>query len=180
MKGMIFNVAEKFIVEHYGEDMLDDIIDECTLITKEPFVGPGTYPDEDLVEIVVKAAEMLKISVGELLKKLGRYSFGKLRDRHPEFVTPFTHPKPFLKSVEGVIHVEVKKLIDGVKLPTFQYADPADDELIITYFSERKLYPFMEGLIQGVADHFETPIEQKTRIFEKEGFEFCDYHIKFN
>lgn len=176
---MVFNIAEKYIIEHYGEDTFDDILDVCELETKEPFVGPGTYPDADLIEIVIKSSAKLGMSVPDFLKELGRYSFGKLRDRHPEFVTPFNHPKPFLKTVEGVIHVEVKKLIQGVSLPTFQYQDPAEDELIITYYSKRKLYPFMEGLINGVADHFNTSVEQKTKIYEKEGNEFCDFHLKF-
>ena len=42
MKGIIFNIAESFIVENHGEDVFDDIIANCQLETKEPYVGPGT------------------------------------------------------------------------------------------------------------------------------------------
>ena len=59
-----------------------------------------------------------------------------------------------LKTVDGVIHVEVRKLYDDTYLPVFQYQEPAEDQLIITYYSKRKLYPFMEGLIEGVSLHF--------------------------
>ena len=180
MKGIIFNITENFIADNFGEEVYDEIIETCNLITTEPFVGPGTYPDEDLVEILVKSSEKLDIPVPELLKKLGEYSFRKLADRHPGFLAGFTHPKPFLKTVDGIIHVEVKKLYNGAYLPTFEYAEPADDELIITYFSERKLYPFMEGLINGVAGYFEQPITQSHRVYDKNGVEYCDFHLKFS
>ena len=38
----------------------------------------------------------------------------------------------------------------------------------------------MEGLIQGVADHFKVQIDQTHEIFEKDGEEFCDFHLKFS
>ena len=179
MKGIIFNIAEGFITDSYGEDTFDDIIANCNLETTEPFVAPGTYPDSDLIEIVVKSSEKLDITVDEFLKKLGHYTFGKLAARLPNFVEPHTHPKDFLKTVENVIHVEVRKLYQGSQLPTFQYAEPSENELIITYFSERKLYALMEGLIDGVAEHFGVATEQSNKIYEKDGAELCDFHLKF-
>ncbi len=180
MKGVIFNIAENFITDNFGEDILDEIIASCNLITKEPFVGPGTYPDEDLIEIVTKSSEKLHIPVPELLKKFGEYSFSKLAGRHPNFLIGFTHPKAFLKTVDGIIHVEVRKLYQGVQLPVFQYEDPSENELIITYFSERKLYSFMEGLINGVGTYFKYTITQTNRIYQKDGNEFCDFHLQFS
>ena len=179
MKGIIFNITENYITENYGEDKLDEIIADCSLITKEPFVGPGTYPDDDLIEIITKASLKLEMTNAQFLKKLGHYTFPILASRFPNFVTPYNHPKEFLKTVESIIHVEVRKLYQGTRLPTFQYAEPANNELVITYHSKRKLYSFMEGLIDGVADHFNTPIEQSHKIYGKDGSEYCDFHIIF-
>lgn len=179
MKGIIFNIVESFVTENYGEEVYEDIVAGCELITKEPFVGPGTYPDEDLIAILVEASKQLNVPIPDILKSLGRYAFAKLAGRHPNFLEGYTHPKPFLMTVDGIIHVEVKKLYQGVYLPTFQYQEPAEDQLIITYFSERKLYPFMEGLIDGVGDYFNKPITQSHRIYEKDGNEYCDFHLQF-
>jgi hypothetical protein len=180
MKGIMFNIAEQFIIDHYGEDALEEVIASCNLKTKEPFVGPGTYPDEDMTEIVVKSSEKLGITPAELLKTLGRYAFAKLAERHPVFLTGHTSSKEFLKTVDKVIHVEVRKLYQHTILPTFSYSEPSDDELIIVYYSERKLYALMEGLIDGVADYFKQSITQKHRIMEKEGVEVCEFHLCFN
>ncbi len=119
------------------------------------------------------------MTVDEFMKELGCYTFYKLAERFPNFVEPYNHPKPFLKTVENVIHVEVRKLYQDTRLPTFQYAEPSDKELIITYYSERKFYAMMEGLIEGVADFFGVPIEQSQKIYEKNGKELCDFHLKF-
>lgn len=179
MKGIIFNITENFIMEHYGEDTFDEIIEKCELETKEPFVGPGTYPSSDLVEIVAKSSEILTIDQAEFLKKLGVFAFASLAGRYPNFVTPYKHPKAFLKTIDGIIHVEVKKLYQDAKPPTFQYSEPNEDELIITYYSKRKLYSLMEGLIIGVADHFKSPIDQTHNVYSNNGAEYCDFHLKF-
>lgn len=180
MKGIIFNIAESFIVEHHGEDVFDDIIAECTLETTEPFVGPGTYSDNDMMEILRVTTNKLGVDTNTVLRLLGHYTFGQLASRYPNFVENFTNPKKFLLTVDGIIHVEVRKLYQGTQLPVFQYLDTAEDELTITYYSKRKLYTFMEGLISGVGDYFNTNIAQCHEIFEKDGEEFCNYHLKFS
>lgn len=180
MKGVIFNIAEQFIIDNYGEEALDEVMASCDLITKEPFVGPGTYPDEDMIEMVVKGAAKIGITPAELLVKLGRYTFGKLAERHPNFLEHIPSAKAFLLTVDKVIHVEVRKLYNGTVLPTFTYEEPSEKELIIVYYSERKLYALMEGLIDGVADYFKEKISQKHRILEQDGHEVCEFHIHFN
>ncbi|MEJ1223325.1 heme NO-binding domain-containing protein [Sediminicola sp. 1XM1-17] len=179
MKGIIFNIAEQFITTHYGDDTLETIMEDCKLITKDPFVGPGTYPDGDLLEIVRIASEKVELHSDEFLKRLGHFTFGKLAERHPYFVANYEHPKQFLLTVDNVIHVEVRKLYNGTQLPMFQYAEPNAKELIITYYSKRKMYALMEGLINGVADHFNIAIEQQQNKYIKDGNEFCNYHLKF-
>ena len=54
MKGVVFNMLEEFVVENAGEEVFEEILYTCEFITVEPFVGPGTYPDEDLNELVSK------------------------------------------------------------------------------------------------------------------------------
>ena len=67
MKGIIFNIAESFIVENHGEDVFDDIIANCQLETKEPYVGPGTYSDNDMLEILRVATDKLGVETTTIL-----------------------------------------------------------------------------------------------------------------
>ncbi|PCH68201.1 MAG: hypothetical protein COC01_04155 [Bacteroidetes bacterium] len=180
MKGIIFNLLEEFITENHGEETYDEIIGNCTLQTKEPFVGPGTYPDEDLLEIVGKTTEKLGISADVALKAFGKFAFHKLAAIFPNFLESYSNPKDFLKSVESVIHVEVKKMYKDAYTPTFIYTDLAPDKLIIQYHSKRKLYALMEGLIDGVGEHFNTTIGQSVKIHEVDGREVGDFDLTFS
>lgn len=180
MKGIIFNIAEKFIADRFGEEKLEQILSACELETIEPFVGPGTYPDSDLMEIVHTAAEKVGLPMPEFMKQMGHFTFFKLAERYPNFVAPYSNPKDFLMTVDNVIHVEVRKLYRDTQLPIFQYSEPSENELVITYYSKRKMYDLMEGLINGVAEHFNTRIEQRHSRYEKDGHEFYDYHLIFS
>ncbi len=179
MKGIIFNLLEDFITENFGEEKYEQIIAKCNLTTTEPHVGPGTYEDKDLMEIVARATEELKISIPDALKAFGKFAFSKLAEKHPNFVKPYQHPKPFLMTVESVIHIEVKKLYEHAYTPTFIYTDTSPDTLTITYSSKRKLYDLMEGLIDGVGEFFKSPIQQTHKIYQKNGAELCDFELTF-
>ena len=172
-------MLEEFIVENYGEATFDEILDECTLKTKEPFVGPGTYPDEDLMEIVIKASEKLGITPDQALFAYGKYIFPKLVAAVPKFVEPYDHPKDFLKTINDVIHIEVKKMYSHAYTPEFKYFDTEEDKLIIQYSSKRKLYALMGGLIEGVANYFDYTIRQSRKVHDLNGKEVCDFSLYF-
>src|SRR3990170_390737 len=154
MKGVVFNLLEEYIEENLGDGKYEDILDGCTLKTQEPFVGPGTYPDEDLIAIVSETIRVAGIPLPEALRSFGMSCFHKLSEKFSGFVAPYNHPKPFLKSIESIIHVEVKKLYQDAVPPGFTYIDSAYDSLIIQYSSKRRLCHFMEGLIDGVAGYY--------------------------
>jgi len=129
--------------------------------------------------IVGKTIEVMGISVPEALYAFGRFCFPKLAEKYPLFVEPHNHPKPFLKTIESVIHVEVKKLFEDAEPPGFIYDDPAADRLIIKYRSKRKLCKFMEGLIDGVADYYKSPIQYKQRVCALDGGDVCEFELTF-
>lgn len=179
MKGIIFNLLEQFITETAGEEIYQTILDRCSLQTREPFVGPGTYPDEDLTALVKSTVTVLGISPPEALRRFGKFAFPKLAEHFPDFVSPHRHPKEFLKTVDSIIHVEVRKLYENAKVPSFLYRDPAPDRLVIEYRSDRRLCHFMEGLIEGVADHFRSPVGYRQTRCMLRGDEVCEFDLCF-
>lgn len=179
MKGVVFNLLESFVVEGWGPEAWEQICDLCPLRTQEPFVGPGTYPDEDLVALAVKAAEILGVSLPDALRAFGRFSFGPLAKKFPTFVEPHDDPVRFLASVDQVIHVEVRKLWPDAVTPSFVYDGVDTRSIRITYASNRKLCHFMEGLLEGVADHFGTPVAYRQTRCMHDGAPSCVFDIAF-
>jgi len=179
VKGIVFTTLESFLEENFGEDFLDEVLEDSTLKTTEPFVGPGTYPDEDLVELVVNSAARAGIEVPDALRSFGVFMFGKLAAGFPQFVESQSCPKEFLLSVHDIIHVEVRKLWPDAVTPAFSYIDEGEDRLTIDYDSPRRLCATMSGLLEGVAQHFEVPIAQEETRCTSQGAETCRFELRF-
>lgn len=178
MKGVIFNVVEEFIIEGWGEDVYDEIMEMCPVHSRGPFVAPGTYPDEHLVAIASAAAGKLGLPLADALRAVGTWGFPKLADQVSDLIDRSAGFVAFLKSVDSVIHVEVRKLMPEAVTPRFTVESLDDDVITLRYQSNRKMCALMEGLLQGAADYFDTPIEYSQRECMHDGAEACVYTVR--
>jgi predicted hydrocarbon binding protein len=179
MKGIIFNLLEDFLKERLGEEKFEELIESCSLKTREPFVGPGSYPDEDLIAIVDRAVEVTWMTRTETLRAFGRYCIGKLALKYPFFFDRHHDAKSFLKTLNELHNLEVKKLYADAKPPEFVMEYPSPDRLVMRYMSERKLCPLVEGLIDGVAEHYRSPIGRRQRRCMLDGGSSCEFDLEF-
>jgi predicted hydrocarbon binding protein len=179
MKGIIFNLLEDFLTEHLGEERFEKLIEGCSLKTREPFVGPGSYPDEDLLAIVDRTVEVTGMTKPEALRAFGKFCIGKLAEKYPPFFDRHDDAKSFLKTLNAMHCLEVKKLYADAKPPEFVVEDPSPDRLVMRYLSERKLCPLVEGLIEGVAAHYGAPVRHRQRQCMLAGAPFCEYELEF-
>jgi hypothetical protein len=180
MKGTIFNELRKMVGEVLGEEAWDDLVERTPLVTRDGvFIGPQVYPDEDLAALVKTASEMTGKPEAELVHAFGRYLFPNLARLHPVFLKPGMTAKSFLKTVDQVIHVEVRKLHPGAILPAFTYEDPAPDRLVMLYRSPRRLCDLVAGLIEGVGTHYGETIGQRHTKCLKQGDPACRFELTF-
>lgn len=156
MKGIIFNVAEKAVVELLGTEAWEDLLDDAGVAGD--YTALGTYPDDELIALVVAAAEKTGHDPGDVQRLVGRHALRHLVASIEDFVDLETSVFDFLSSVHTIIHVEVKKLDPNSKPPDIEPNQVSSDELQLTYRSERGLSPLAEGLILGAGDLFETPL----------------------
>ena len=179
MKGVIFNLLEDFIVEGWGVEKFEKILGHCPVHTQIAYVGPGTYPDGNLLDIVNQTTAELGIGTAEALRSFGRFAFPRLAGKFSVFLREHDHPKPFLKTIDDIIHVEVRKLFADSDPPRISYVDPAPDRLIMRYTSRRKLCPFFAGLVDGTGDYFNVPIAQAQTECALEGAPSCEFSLHF-
>lgn len=156
MKGVVFNIVEEVVVNLYDEDTWDDVIDAAGVTGT--YSSPGSYPDEELVAIVVAAAELLGVPVPALLRIVGTKAFDGLARRYPHLVGSHTDTILFIQHVEDYIHPEVKKLYPDSVLPEFEFEDRGEGVTRMTYRSPRGLGDLAEGLIEGAAERFNQQI----------------------
>lgn len=155
MKGIIFNLLEEVVTEEYGPDVWDDLLDDAGV--EGSYTSLGNYADEEFLSLLGRLPEGTGRDGADQLRWFGRAAMPLLGERYPVFFTQHPSTRSFLRSVNDVIHEEVRKLYPGADVPTFDYEPPpaGDDSLVVLgYRSTRRLCALAEGFIQGVADRY--------------------------
>ena len=180
LKGIVFNLFEDFINKNYGDSAYEKIEERADLKTKDPFVGPGTYPDEDFLALFQSAIAELKLDVESSLRTFGKYMFYGLTEKYPVFIKNIDTPKEFLKTIHDIIHVEVKKLYQDAVTPEFTYEDNEYNKLVMNYKSGRKLCYLAEGLIDGTAEYFDSEVSYVQKKCLHHNDDHCRFEITFH
>ncbi|MCT4642408.1 MAG: heme NO-binding domain-containing protein [Bacteriovoracaceae bacterium] len=158
MKGIVFNIFQSFVEKNMGEDAWDEVLEEAQ-IEQDFFVAPETYEDKDFLTLVTHTIEKFKLVPSEAIRLFGNFSFPLLISKVPQFKEEFKSAKDFLKGLDSIIHVEVRKLLPGAKTPRFYHKERDDGSLELEYESDRNLPDFVIGLIEGLGKHYKEEIK---------------------
>lgn len=162
MKGIVFRELLNMVATTFDENMVDDILDDCTLKSNGSYTSAGTYDHMEIIQIVQSLSKKTDIPQAELFKSYGYYLFSRFHSLMPQF---FIIPKDtfeFLESIDQTIHIEVKKLYPDAMLPQFTTERTNDDTLKMIYQSRCPFADFASGLITGCIDHFKENITFET------------------
>jgi hypothetical protein len=163
----------------WGERYWIDLIRKAPCVNNPVFVGRQNYPDEALFDIITSISIEKMIPVPELLRDFGRWIFPKLAQAYPVIFQGRSCAKEFLKTVESIIHVEVKKLYDEAYLPSLHCEEPNPGTLVMVYESCRKLCHLAEGLIRGVGEFYREEVAVTQETCMREGSRSCRIVINF-
>lgn len=151
---MVFTSFMDMIQESYGFDMVDALIDESNLPSKGAYTSVGTYPHTEMVTLLKLLSDKTKVPIPELLLTYGKYLFKNLITSYPQMSARYKSSKELFKALDGVIHVEVKKLYPDAELPKFKYEEKEDGTIQMHYSSVRHLEDLAEGLLKGALNHY--------------------------
>src|SRR5712691_7479729 len=152
MKGIVFNLLEDTVSRKYGEDVWDDLLAAAGL--EGAYTSLGGYPDGDLLELVDAASAALGLPPDDVVRWFGRSALPLLADSYPQFFEPHRSARPFILTLNDIIHPEVRKIYPGADVPVFDFDAMSDEMLVLGYSSPRQLCPFAEGLVEGAADYY--------------------------
>ncbi len=154
MKGIVFTEFLEFVADRYGDDMVDDIVEVSALPSGGAYTTVGTYSHGEMVLLCTALAERTAEPPADLVRAFGTHLSASFARDHPAFFERADSFFDFLASVEGHIHVEVRKLYPDAELPTFRVEERADARMTMVYRSPRRMEALAEGLIVGSAVRF--------------------------
>lgn len=178
MKGVVFNLLEEVVTCHYGADTWDDLLDSAGV--SGTYTSLGSYPDADMHKLVMAAADALKLTPNDVLRWFGQQSMPILAQRYPVFFQPHPSTRPFLLSLNNIIHPEVKKIYAGADVPVFDFQDGDEGALLMGYHSARKLCALAQGFAEGAAGYFQETLDFKHLACMHNGDAKCLFHITFH
>lgn len=156
MKGSVFCGFEQYIDDQYGLHVWQYLIENSDLKSQGIYLAIETYDDQELFQLIECLSKFLAIEASDIQKDFGRVFFKTLFSLIQQHVLAIDCLFDFLRAVDDVIHVEVKKSDPSAYTPSFFYDHPEENKLVMRYLSKRGMCYFAEGLIAGAAEHFKT------------------------
>ncbi|MBU2893645.1 heme NO-binding domain-containing protein [Colwellia sp. D2M02] len=178
MKGSVFNGFEAYIEQEYGLHIWQQVIENTALESNGIYLGSETYEDQELFSLLDELANLTDCTANDIQRSFGCFFFQTLFSLTIEHISNVDNLFDFLKAVDDVIHVEVKKADPAAYTPAFFYDSPKENILVMRYVSKRGMCYFAEGLILGAAKHFNTPVQISQSKCVHCGDDYCLINIE--
>jgi hypothetical protein len=158
MKGVIFTEFFEMVEREFGLEMLEQIIDETNSLSNGSYTSVGTYEHIEIVGYAQALSRNTDTPLPDLVRHFGNYLAGSFHRGHSQHFDSCTGVFGMLKNVDEHIHVDVRKLYPDAELPVFSYQEISEALFILDYESTRGFADLAQGLIEGVAKHYEEKI----------------------
>lgn len=171
MKGIVFTEFLDMVEDKFGLEIVDYIVESSELKSKGAYTSIGTYDFVEMLQLIGHLSKKTAIPAEKLIYEYGLYFFSYLEKSYPHIFEQYKTPVDFLKSVEGHIHVQVRKIYPDAELPTFAVSEVDAGHLEMIYYSSRALYKFAEALIRKTFDHYHENCEVHMTLLKPDGTE---------
>ncbi|MEY4637007.1 MAG: hypothetical protein RJA55_2805 [Acidobacteriota bacterium] len=154
MKGVVFTEFLEMVESKFSTEIADQMITGAQVANGGAYTAVGTYPADELGKLVVALSKETGATVPELMNAYGRHLFGRFHEGYPQLFAGSPDSFSFLRTIDQVVHVEVRKLYPDAELPHFETIEAGPGRLTMIYRSPRCLGDFAEGLMEGCFAHF--------------------------
>lgn len=159
MKGLIFTSFTEFVELNYGAEYLDRLLGSLELSTCGAYTNVGTYPSQELIDMLTFIHADKKADVSALTEAFGVHTFRVLELNYGGLLQNYNGAFECIYHVDQTIHKSVRKIHPDVELPKMN-AELHDNgrQLTLEYRSSRPFMHFARGLLKGCANYFSEEI----------------------
>lgn len=156
MKGVIFQIARAAIEEKLGAQTWEDLLE--AIGSDGVFAARADYPDEAIEALLEASGDALGPNRDARLVTMGQWMMPHLAGAYQSMVDQHKTLQSFLESIEGVIHVEVRRLYRDSQPPALETTHPEAGTMTMEYRSHRDMSALAEGFILGAAPLFDERV----------------------
>lgn len=157
MHGIIHRTLKQYITDRADESGWRRVRRAAGVDT-ELYLPVSHYPDSEVIDVLGTLADRTGHSEAAIKRDFGKYLAPALLDT---FETQFERDWTAIDAVEGLGRVYVQVLDEdgdpNAARITTRRSGP--DTVVVNYRSRRRLCPLLEGLVEGVAEAYDTDVE---------------------
>jgi hypothetical protein len=153
MHGIIHLELQNFVVERHGEAAWRTLLEQAGL-SGEIYTPLRSYPDEQIMRLVMAAVELTSIDVSVLLEAFGAFLAPRYIALYGKLLKPEWRTLDVLENAENTIHRVVRLREPGALPPRLQATRLSPNAISMTYDSPRKLCAVARGIARGIAAQF--------------------------
>ena len=180
MYGIVKQSIKDLVTENFGAEAWQKI-KETSKVEQDNFLNNETYEDSITYELAGATAEVLGISLHDVLVTFGEYWVLKTgKEKYGALMkSGGANLEQFLTNLPN-FHSRVMLMYPNLTPPEFKVSDIADKQLHLHYYSQREgLMGFVVGLIQGLGKLFDTEVDVDMISSRAEGADHEVFQVKW-
>ncbi|GAB3197724.1 hypothetical protein ABID22_000774 [Pontibacter aydingkolensis] len=164
MHGSLFVLLKRFVEYQHDYSTWVKLLGEAG-VQHSTYQMQEMYPTQELFDIIESASKLTGISTYELMEKYGEFIVPDLMLVYTKYVKPEWRTYEMLLHTEEAMHEAVRKEDSRTTPPKLLITKVGSKQLIIDYYSKRKMAGVAVGIIKGIARYFnESDLVEITRV----------------
>ena len=157
MKGSVFRVFAKMVEQNFGNEMFDDLVEDCQLPSGGAYTSVGYYNDRELFDLVAALSLRTQTPVPAVLHAFGEFWVLVFLEKYALANEAYASLFDFLDDIETHWRAETLSLYPSDQHPTFEVRR-VDDQTTTVVF--RALPPLSQaapgilGILEGAVAYY--------------------------
>lgn len=178
MRGVMFNLLERFVLDSWGADAYEGILERCELGARGPFISVLEYPDAAFFEQMRATAAQLATPLARAVEGFGLWAVPHLAERYPSLISGHDSAHACVLALPDAFHDEVRKLDPDIGPPPMR-CEGGSPNLTVTFVAGEGCCTLLTGLVRGVARRLGEHADVDHRACVSEGASACRLDIAF-
>jgi predicted hydrocarbon binding protein len=180
MYGIVNKAIEEMAVASGGRELWQKICAEASCDDTN-IVSMQHYPDENTFRLVEAASNVLGIPAHVILRKFGKHwiLYTGQQGFGPMMKVFGTTVRSFLGNLDAM-HSSILNVMPKMQPPRIGVEEIDEHTITVHYVSSRDgLAPMVEGLLEGLGEKFNEPLEVRQTVVKADGYDHDEFEVKF-